>query len=269
MAPDKQMSVIVECYYILVMTLSTKNTRHRRSAASNARSAHSANVQLTLDDARKPTGHGGWRPRSGRPKGRTGVTHDARPDFAPRYPVHVTWRLMPDIPSLRRQQLVDIIRTAIGEAQRASFGVVEYAVMSNHMHYIIEAGGKKALGNGLKGLGRRLTARLNKKLGRSGRLFETRYHARVLKSPREVKNALRYVLLNARHHAAEGGNELDEGWIDPFSSGIWFDGWAQEIDPEWNRGLLEQPKPTVKARTWLLAVGWRRWGLLEFDEVPG
>jgi hypothetical protein len=29
-----------------------------------------------------------------------------------------------------------------------------------------------------------------------------RYHLRLLPTPKEVRNALRYVLLNARHHAA-------------------------------------------------------------------
>ena len=43
---------------------------------------------------------------------------------------------------------------------------------------------------------------------RRGSVFADRYHDRVLKTPREVRNALRYVLGNGRKHAAEGREVL-------------------------------------------------------------
>jgi hypothetical protein len=39
-------------------------------------------------------------------------------------------------------------------------------------------------------------------------------------------------------------------------------------DTDWKRELLAEPAPTVAATTWLLAAGWRRHGLLRFDEAP-
>ena len=111
---------------------------------------------------------------------------------------------------------------------------------------------------------------INKALGRSGHVFAERYHARALKTPREVRNALRYVLCNARHHAAERGQRLAKTWIDPFSSALWFDGWRDEIvDQPWLRKLRRISAPTACAHTWLLTTGWRKHGLLGFDEVPG
>lgn len=64
---------------------------------------------------------------------------------------------------------------------------------------------------------------------------------------------------------------MGRDWIDPCSSAAWFDGWERpvEADTPWKRELLEMPAPTVKPRTWLLNVGWRRLGLLRFDEMPG
>jgi hypothetical protein len=47
-----------------------------------------------------------------------------------------------------------------------------------------------------------------------------RYHARVLKTPREVRNVLAYVLLNRRRH----GRTAQVYW-DLASSGVVFDGW--------------------------------------------
>jgi hypothetical protein len=36
----------------------------------------------------------------------------------------------------------------------------------------------------------------------------------------------------------------------------------------WERRLLEMPRPTAKATTWLLSTGWKRLGLLRLDEAP-
>ena len=33
------------------------------------------------------------------------------------------------------------------------------------------------------------------------------------------------------------------------------------------RELLEVPQPTAAPTVWLLTTGWRRWGLLGFDEL--
>ena len=93
-----------------------------------------------------------------------------------------------------------------------------------------------------------------------------RYHARALTSPREVRNCLRYVLLNQRHHVTE--RVLDRDWIDPCSSAAWFDGWRRAVvaDTWWKAELLAMRPPVAAATTWLLTTGWRRHGLLLFDE---
>ena len=90
----------------------------------------------------------------------------------------------------------------------------------------------------MQGFEVRVVQRLNSALKREGKLFAHRYHARYLKTPREVRNALRYVLLNRKHHAAE--QRFTKQWIDPFSSAAWFDGWAEPIraDEPWKRELL-------------------------------
>ena len=62
---------------------------------------------------------------------------------------------------------------------------------------------------------------VNRALGRTGRVLADRYHLRVLKCPRQVRNAIAYVLLNARKH----GIRIPFGQPDPFSSGPWFGFW--------------------------------------------
>ena len=225
-------------------------------------------VQLTLDRARKLVGRGGWRPGSGRPRGRKTVPHDARPMLAARYPVHVTLRVRDGVPSIASEWLMKVIRTAVRDSQKDEFRIVEFNVLANHVHAIVEAASSVALSRGVQGFAGRVAKRINSALHRSGKLFATRFHARALKTPREVRNTLRYVLLNRKHHAAE--RHFDKDWIDPCSSAAWFDGWSGPIrgNAAWKQELVEMEPPTARAKTWLLTMGWRRHGPLAFDEAP-
>jgi REP element-mobilizing transposase RayT len=226
-------------------------------------------IQLRLDEARRPTGLGGWRPGAGRPRGER-VSHGRRQRFAARYPLHVTLRVVDGLPSLRRHAPLRIVQRAIGRFGRGErFRVVQFAVIGNHIHLIVEATDAEVLARGMQGLEVSLARRLNRHFERRGSFFADRYHARVLRTPREVRNALRYVLLNHRHHEARRGEELSRDWVDPFSSGYWFDGWRDQVrltEPR-QRELLNVPRPTAPATVWLLTTGWRRWGPLAFDEI--
>ena len=239
--------------------------------AAKRRGAREKHIQLTLDQARtpEPGKHGGWRPGAGRPKKPGAVSHDTRPSERADIPQHVTLRIADSVPSLAREGLMKIIRRAIKQSQKAEFKIHEFNVLGNHLHLITTAAHKDALSCGTAGLEVRLAFRLNSALSRSGKLFPDRYHARYLKTPREVRNAIRYVLLNRKHHAAE--KKYARQWIDACSSAAWFDGWAQLVrgDEPWKRALLAMERPTEKATVWLLTPGWKRHGLLRFDERPG
>jgi REP element-mobilizing transposase RayT len=224
-------------------------------------------VQLDLEQARRcGPGHGGWRPGAGRKRRATGVPHEVRDAVRADQPQHVTVRLVEGV-SIRKQWLMPTIHGAIADSQRPDFRIVEFNVLGNHIHLVAEADGAAALGNGMNGFEARLAKRLNRALRRSGTVFDGRYHVRALRTPTEVRNALRYVLLNARHHAADAGRTLDRGWIDSYSSAPWFDGWSAPVRVEPHIAL--PPRPTAAASTWLLRTGWRRFGLLSPDEVPG
>ena len=231
---------------------------------SRARKRH---VQLTLDHARKPVGRGGWRPNAGRPRGRTVVPHDARPPHKARNPIHVTLRLHSEAPPIAREWVMKTIHGAIRDSHKPGFRLVEFNVLSNHVHLLAEAASTLELSRGMQGFAGRLALRLNRTLKRTGKLFATRFHARALTTPRDVRNTLRYVLLNRKHHDTH--TRFDRYWIDPHSSAPWFTGWAEPIrGAHWKHELGAQPPPTQRASTWLLAIGWRKRGLLRFDEAP-
>jgi REP element-mobilizing transposase RayT len=198
--------------------------------------------------------HGGPRPGAGRkPNGDTaGVPHAKRAPLAARHPVHVTLKLAPGIESLRKRRTHAVVRTALA-AGSARFGLrlVEYAVLSNHVHLVCEAADALALSRGIKGLAVRIARALNRALARAGSVFADRFHARALKTPREVRNALNYVLKNAAHHGIHFAGP------DPCSSGAWFEGWSQA-----HTAARITASPLPRARTWLLTIGWRRHGLI-------
>ena len=197
---------------------------------------------------------GGARRGAGRkPKGEKSLaSHAKRAALAGRHPLHVTLKLQPRLTSLRTPRAHNAVRTALATgASRYGMRLVEYVVMTNHIHLICEAEGTVALSRGIKGLGVRIARALNRLWSRMGSVFADRYNCHVLKSPREVRNALNYVLQNAAHH------KIYFAGPDPCSSGEWFDGWQREqaIRPP-------EPSPFPRARTWLLTLGWRRHGLL-------
>jgi hypothetical protein len=118
----------------------------------------------------------------------------------------------------------------------------------------------------MKSVAARLARALNRVARRSGPVLGGRYHHHSLRSPREVRRTLAYVLLDARRHLAKRRRAAGAAapGVDPASSARWFDGWRPEvaIRPPEPRARCEAARP----RTWLLRVGWRRHGLVDPGE---
>jgi len=177
--------------------------------------------------------------------------HDARA------PVHATLRLRHGLPSLRRHVVRGQVLRALAEGrERFGFRLNQFSLQSNHLHLIVEADDGRALSRGMKGIAVRVARALNRLWKRRGSVFSDRFYARALRTPREVRSVLVYVLQNARHHG------LRLLGVDLFSSGTWFDGWKQGL-------VLATDGPGARARTWLLREGWRRQGLIGIQESPG
>jgi len=252
------------------------NARATRPAESGARRKATAK-QLAL---RLPS-WGGKRAGAGRKaKGdRPQVSHRPRGKVRPDVPMHVTLRVRKELWPVRSERRFRAITRALqGGSDRLGLRVVHYSVQDNHLHLIVQANDARALGRGMQGLSIRLAKALNAVSGRRGKVFVDRFHSHALRTPREVRHALAYVLNNARKHAAQSGDRYPRDWIDPFSSGLWFDGWSpgprreralalaqRHVDElGGDAGVAWAPRP----RGWLLTVGWRRRGLINLDEVP-
>ncbi|MBV8757161.1 MAG: transposase [Deltaproteobacteria bacterium] len=97
---------------------------------------------------------------------------------------------------------------------------------------------------------------------RKGSVFPDRYNLQVLTTPRQVRNALCYVLNNWRKHREDERDYAASWLIDPFSSGWAFGGWEERGDSPfaWKTRETYEPMLTAYPQTWLLRDGWRRGG---------
>jgi REP element-mobilizing transposase RayT len=188
------------------------------------------------------------------------VPHFRRAGFSAHTPCHVTLRVRRGTPSLRDGRVVrEVERSFRIACERESFRVVQYSLQRDHVHLLVEAQGPAALARGMKSIGARLARAVHRAFHRRGPVLADRFHHRALRTPREVRNALAYVLLNVRKHsAARRGTD-----VDPASSGRWFSGWTRTVATP-----VDAPA-VATARTWLLRVGWWRHGRIDAGETPG
>jgi putative transposase len=249
-----------------------KNGRAR--TASKARRGKKAEGKVRRGPGRPPKGK------------RAGSPHKPRPELNGRYPVHVVLRAVPEVGSLRKRFMYQALRDAtlavaireIHEKTDYAFRIVHISIQRTHVHLLVEAANKRALSRGLQGfqisaakhINRMYSAKLRLEKRRRGSVFPDRYHAEIIETPKQARNALSYVLNNWRKHREDRG-EVQRTWkVDPYSSGALFAGW-KELEGHvvfWPLPLTYQPMIVYLPQTWLLRVGWQRHGLIRTNEVP-
>lgn len=210
---------------------------------------------------------GGSRVGAGRkPSGSPRLPHTSRLPHAKQHPCHVTIRARRGLRSFRTPGFVRTFEASLRElaAERRDFRVIAYAVLHDHAHFVIEAHDAHSLASGMKALGARVARAAHRALRCSGSVLADRYHATGLHTPKQVRHALAYVLLNARKHGIRFAvGRSTTALPDPCSSGRWFGGWRRPVHAG------NDPPAVSSPRTWLAATGWRRWGLIDPREVPG
>jgi REP-associated tyrosine transposase len=206
---------------------------------------------------------GGQRSGAGRrsKSGRARVKHLARPEHANRHPVHVTMRAVRTLPSLRRQRVFVNLRSAFKHTVRSWFRIIHYSVQANHVHLLVEADDKVSLSRGVVGVAVRLARAVNRVLGRLGPVWDDRYHSRALRTPREVRHGIVYVIMNWLKHVPGARG------VDPCSSASLFDGW--KVPPPCGPPRSEVERAQIqRPESWLARTGWKRHGLVDPNERP-
>ncbi len=138
-------------------------------------------------------GWGGLREKSGRQRIRSkGVAHSSREKVTSRTPVHVNFKYKI---AIRNKETLKLLRKSIQNARKHGLKVLHYSFQHNHIHLILEAETNSILTKGMRSLTITFAKGVHK-----GRIQIERYHLHVLKSLREVKHAVHYVLFNQQKH---------------------------------------------------------------------
>ena len=232
------------------------------------------------------------RPVGRPPKGkRSSERHKVRPALKASDPVHVTLRVADDIArkGLRKRGIYKAVREAMLVTYRdESCRIVHQSIQDSHLHLLVEADNRTALARGMQAFQISAAKHINaavsnagswwerrrmrtKPKRRKGAVFPDRYHEEIIRTPKQARNALAYVLNNWRKHGEHRRDHARTWLIDPFSTGWSFDGWKERADEPfvWKLRASYEPMMSWRPRTWLLSEGWRRHGLVSVYEVPG
>ena len=145
---------------------------------------------------------GGRRPGAGRKRIHSkGVSHLKRETVTKRTPQHVNFKFQC---SIRNKDCLKLLKRSIQNAQKMGLKIIHFSLQSNHVHLITEAENNEVLTRGM----RALTITFSKGLNR-GRVQLERYHLHVLKTLREVKHAIVYVLFNEQKHTKKKASKID------------------------------------------------------------
>lgn len=145
---------------------------------------------------------GGRRSGSGRKRIHSkGVAHRTRELINSKKPMHVNFKYRVHV---KNKEVLRILKRAIFNSGIKGLRILHYSIQSNHMHFIVEADNNRILESGM----RSLTVTIAKGL-KEGKVQLERYHLHVLKSIRETRNAIHYVLFNEQKHSRRKIVELN------------------------------------------------------------
>jgi hypothetical protein len=169
--------------------------------------------------------------------------------------VLITTSLVAVLPNLRNQRALVVLREVFARGvERCGFRLIEYSIRSSLLHLLAEGADARAIARGMQGLLVRVAKALNRHWQPRGTVRADRYHARELCTPREVRDALVYVLQNARKPGARLTG------IDACSSGMRSDGWRDRAA----RAASHARGRALVAGGARLAAGW----ILRAAEAP-
>lgn len=153
-------------------------------------------LKLNLDKGR----HGGRRRGSGRKRIHSkGVAHREREKVNLRTPLHINFKFRTNI---KNKTTLRLLKRAIINSRSHGLRILHFSMQHNHIHLIVEAVSNEILTRGM----RSLTVTFSKGL-KLGKVQIERYHLHVLKTLRETRNAIQYVLFNSQKH---GSKQIDE-----------------------------------------------------------
>ena len=150
--------------------------------------------QLTLNIYKGK--HGGRRPNSGRKRIHSkGVSHEKREKVRFYTPLHINFKYKLTV---KNKEGLKALHRAIRNARTHGLRIIHFSLQHNHVHLIVAATNNTTLTKGMRSLTITMAKTIDK-----GKIQIQRYHLHVLKTRREAKNAIHYVLFNERKHTGK------------------------------------------------------------------
>ena len=200
--------------------------------------------------------HGGSRKRSGRKKRiENEPKHVARAEVDSRIPMHISFKLIPGTPCLRTPKFMKEFALILANARRRGLRVQQYTIESNHIHLLAEADSNSQVSRGMSSLKISIVWALRRIFMYHGRVFVERYFVVHLKSPTQMRNALRYVLFNHAKHTKCAFFADVYSSIFGFGDAHEFAEVRAERAPPWFAAIARE---LADAKTWMQKTGWRR-----------
>ncbi|WPU63824.1 hypothetical protein [Peredibacter starrii] len=156
-------------------------------------------LKLNLDKGR----YGGRRRGSGRKRVHSkGVAHREREKVSHKTPLHINFKYRTNI---KNKTTLRLLKRAIINSRSHGLRILHYSMQSNHIHLIVEAVSNEILTRGM----RSLTITFAKGL-KLGKVQTERYHLHVLKTLKETRNTIQYVLFNQQKHEKGTYSRMDD-----------------------------------------------------------
>jgi REP element-mobilizing transposase RayT len=205
---------------------------------------------------------GGRRAGAGRKNKTRAVNHHRRHRMYINRPQHITIRMVDKLPSLRQRWFLYEFQRRARRAKKFNFFVLHFAILGNHLHMIVECKSNRAMELGMRSLIGSLAKTFRARTYQAGygpkhgSICNGRYFAKPIRTARQMRQTIRYVLMNFAKHKQLIAH------IDEFTSAAAFRHWSKLLPM--NPLLLEQLeflKPQdcglSPPRSWLARRGWR------------
>jgi putative transposase len=115
----------------------------------------------------------------------------------PSYPQHITQRGNNRQPSFLAADDYRFYLTCLGEAlSKYRVQLHAYVLMTNHVHLLMTPSDAAGAGHVMQSVGRRYVQRFNQRYGRSGTLWEGRYHSSLVQDQHYLLSCHGYIELN-------------------------------------------------------------------------
>jgi REP element-mobilizing transposase RayT len=175
-----------------------------------------------------------------------------------------------------REATITLAKRELNYEETGAFRIVHMSIQRTHVHLLVEADHRHALSRGMQCFQISAAKHINRAASRErgerrrGAVFPDRFHQEIITNCNQARRALGYVLNNWRKHREDLMSASRRWNVDPFSTGVVFDGWREREGAQvwWRWRQTYDPLVVYFPKTWLLRVGWRQYGTVPFREIP-